>query len=159
MLSIRTASIADKAAIQHVMDRAFDPAYGEAWTADQTATLFVLPGVTVRVAGAGGADGNVLGFAATRIVADESELLLIAVDPDARGQGIGRRLFSDWLERVGAAGAGHAFLEMRADNPAVHLYARFGAREVGRRSNYYRGGDGVLRDAVTLRVPLPSTGG
>ena len=78
-------------------------------------------------------------------------MLLLAVDPARRGQGIGKRLIDDWLAWAEEQGADDYFLEMRADNDAVHLYARTGFAECGRRPQYYRGGDGVVRDAITMR--------
>src|SRR3546814_1800659 len=91
------------------------------------------------------------GFSAVRIAGPESELLLLAVDPARRGQGIGRRLLADWQGWAAAEGAQDFFLEMRADNDAIHLYRRAGFAECGRRAAYYRGGDGKMRDAITMR--------
>ena len=81
----------------------------------------------------------------------ESELLLLAVDPGWRGRGVGRMLMNDWMAWAKEEGAEEYFLEMRADNDAVHLYERTGFSECGRRPSYYRGGDGVVRDAITMR--------
>ena len=125
------AKIADIGAVMRVMEAAFDPAYGEAWSSAQMLTLFALP--SARVAG------------------PESELLLLAVVPDRRGSGIGARLIDDWRQWASGQGVSDYFLEMRADNDAVHLYTRSGFSECGRRNAYYRGGDGLVRDAITMR--------
>ena len=85
-------------------------------------------------------------------------LLLLAVDPDWRGRGIGRLLMQDWQTWAAAQGADEYFLEMRADNDAVHLYLRSGFSEVGRRAAYYRGNDGKMRDAITMRRTQSVTG-
>jgi len=77
--------------------------------------------------------------------------LLLAVDPAWRGRAIGRLLMQDWQTWAAAQGANEYFLEMRADNDAVHLYSRAGFSEVGRRAAYYRGNDGKMRDAITMR--------
>ncbi|HEV2599118.1 GNAT family N-acetyltransferase [Sphingopyxis sp.] len=145
---LATARVADLAAVMRVMDAAFDPAYGEAWSGAQLLTLFALPSARVCVAWDG---ERPCGFSAARIAGPESELLLLAVDPDYRGCGIGALLMSDWQAWATDQGAEEYFLEMRADNDAVYLYRRSGFSECGRRPAYYRGNDGVVRDAVTMR--------
>jgi [ribosomal protein S18]-alanine N-acetyltransferase len=145
---IRAADIDDMAAVMTVMDAAFDPRFGEAWTAAQLRTLFAVPGTQVGVAG----DVALTGFYAARLAGPESELLLLAVHPAARGKGIGRALIDHWLAWAQRHGAADYFLEMRADNPARSLYCRAGFAECGRRPSYYNGSDGVKRDAVTMRL-------
>lgn len=145
---LATARVADLAAVMQVMEAAFDPAYGEAWSRAQLLTLFALPSARVCLAW----DGEFpCGFSAARIAGPESELLLLAVDPAWRGRGVGARLMADWQGWATAAGAEDYFLEMRADNDAVHLYQRSGFSECGRRKDYYRGNDGMIRDAITMR--------
>ncbi len=147
-IRIATARIADVSAVMRVMEAAFDPAYGEAWSTAQLLTLFALPSARVSIAWDG---ETACGFSAARIAGPESELLLLAVDPDARGRGVGRMLMDDWQAWATEEGADEYFLEMRADNDAVHLYRNAGFSECGRRPRYYRGADGVIRDAVTMR--------
>lgn len=142
------ARVADLAAVMRVMDAAFDPAYGEAWSAAQLLTLFALPSARICVAW----DGETpCGFYAARLAGPESELLLLAVAPERRGKGVGARLMADWQTWAEEQGADDYFLEMRADNDAVHLYKASGFSECGRRRDYYRGSDGKLRDAITMR--------
>lgn len=150
-IRLATARVGDLAAVMRVMDAAFDPAYGEAWSGAQLLTLFALPSSRVGLAWE---DDRPCGFYAARVAGPESELLLLAVDPADRGRGIGARLMKDWQDWAGTQGADDYFLEMRADNSAVHLYTRAGFSECGRRPAYYRGGDGVLRDAITMRRSL-----
>jgi ribosomal-protein-alanine N-acetyltransferase len=145
---LATARVGDLSAVMRVMDAAFEPAYGEAWSAAQLLTLFALPSARVALAWNG---DQPCGFSAARIAGPESELLLLAVDPAARGRGVGKQLMDDWQQWAASEGADDYFLEMRADNDAVHLYESAGFAECGRRSAYYRGGDGVLRDAITMR--------
>jgi [ribosomal protein S18]-alanine N-acetyltransferase len=145
---LATARVGDLAAVMRVMDAAFDPLFGEAWSGAQLLTLFALPSARVCVAWHG---EEPCGFSAARIAGPESELLLLAVDPAWRGQGIGRLLLEDWQVWARAHGADDYFLEMRADNDAGHLYSRAGFVEVGRRAAYYRGNDGKMRDAITMR--------
>ncbi|HEY0598412.1 GNAT family N-acetyltransferase [Sphingopyxis sp.] len=147
-IRLAAARVGDLAAVMRVMDAAFDPAYGEAWSGAQLLTLFALPSARVCIAWNG---EQPCGFSAARIAGPESELLLLAVDPDHRDRGIGALLMDDWQAWATEQGAAEYFLEMRADNDAVYLYQRAGFSECGRRPAYYRGNDGVVRDAVTMR--------
>lgn len=89
------------------------------------------------------------GFLMGRLVADEAELLTLAVAPEARRQGIGRGLLRDFAATSRAGGATRAFLEVAADNAAAcRLYRREGWRETGQRRNYYGPG---LNAIVMLR--------
>lgn len=148
LIRLATARVGDLAAAMRVMDAAFLPAYGEAWSGAQLLTLFALPSARVCLAWDG---EQACGFSAARIAGPESELLLLAVDPLFRGRGIGALLMDDWQNWAAEQGADDYFLEMRADNDAVHLYGQAGFSECGRRPAYYRGNDGVVRDAITMR--------
>lgn len=152
---LATARVGDLAAVMRVMDAAFEPAYGEAWSGAQLLTLFALPSARVCLAWHG---EQVCGFSAARIAGPESELLLLAVDPSFRGRGIGALLIDDWRAWASKQGAEDYFLEMRADNDAVHLYQRAGFSECGRRPAYYRGNDGLVRDAITMRKSVREAG-
>jgi ribosomal-protein-alanine N-acetyltransferase len=138
----------DADAIMQVMDSAFDPRFGEAWTMTQLRTLFAVPGTRLCAA----AINNVLvGFYAARLAGPESELLLLAVDPMTRRQRVGGLLLGDWMAWAANSGSNECFLEMRADNSARSLYEKVGFSECGRRPDYYTGQDGQSRDAVTMR--------
>lgn len=95
------------------------------------------------------------GFALGRALADEAELLTIAVRPDMQRGGIGRRLLSDFLAEAQARGAAAAFLEVAADNlPALSLYRGAGFQQVGQRRGYYAGPGGRKVDALVLSRAL-----
>lgn len=147
-IRLATARVGDLAAVMRVMDAAFDPAFGEAWSGAQLLTLFALPSARVCLAWEG---EQACGFSAARIAGPESELLLLAVDPLFRGRGIGALLIEDWRTWAAQQGAEDYFLEMRSDNDAIHLYESVGFSECGRRPAYYRGNDGKVRDAITMR--------
>lgn len=148
LAEIHVARVADIPAIMRVMDAAFAPEYGEAWNSAQLLTLFALPSAHVAIISN---SGQVCGFYAARVAGPETELLLIAIHPENRGLGFGKLLMEDWFDWAFRQGAEDYFLEMRADNDAVKLYSAKGFSECGRRANYYRGHDGVLRDAITMR--------
>jgi ribosomal-protein-alanine N-acetyltransferase len=145
-------STADLGAVMRVMDAAFDPAFGEAWTRGQCAGILSLPGVRLLLTGDGA------GFALARTVYDEAELLLLAVSPGRRRDGLGTALLDAVAHDARLSGAARLHLEMRAGNPAAALYARAGFVEVGRRRNYYRGADGTQMDAITLALALVAIG-
>ena len=74
--------------------------------------------------------------------AGEAELLRIAVSPEARGQGLGRKLLEACQQDLAEAGMTRMFLEVRASNaPAIGLYWACGWKPVGRRPGYYPDGE------------------
>ncbi len=91
-----------------------------------------------------------IGFSLSRTVADESELLLLAVHPRRHRQGVGRRLLEDFIDRAQGDGVVRAHLEVRDGNAAVEMYLRAGFEPVGRRRNYYHAPNGRRFDALTL---------
>jgi ribosomal-protein-alanine N-acetyltransferase len=108
------------------------------------------PGSLVLVAESGGAD-RLDGYAVLRTVADEAELLRVAVRPDDRRAGIGRGLVEAGLDAVARRGAARCFLEVRADNrAAIALYRTLGFAPSGTRSGYYPEGTDALLMAVDL---------
>jgi len=98
--------------------------------------------------------GSASGFSLIRTVADESELLLIAVSPERRRQGVGRGLLNHFLDHARSEGITRAHLEVRDGNPAIQMYRHAGFEPIGRRRNYYRGDDGQQFDALTFALDL-----
>ena len=137
--------------IMPVMAAAFDPVFGEAWTADQCAAFLTLPGTRLFLAVR---NETVMGFAVARYVFEEAELLLIAVHPDAQGQGIGKGLINRMINWATEHSVKTIFLEVRDGNQALTLYSQMGFVNVGSRKNYYRGQDGIDRDALTLQLTI-----
>jgi [ribosomal protein S18]-alanine N-acetyltransferase len=94
------------------------------------------------------------GFLLGRVVADEAELLTIAVAPDARRQGLGRKLVAGFLAEARLRGATQAFLEVAAPNTAARqLYLSQGFVASGLRKGYYHGPEGRL-DALVMTCDL-----
>jgi ribosomal-protein-alanine N-acetyltransferase len=133
------------------MNDAFDPGFGEAWTASQSLSMLSLPGVWLSLARY---DGEAAGFALNRIAVDEVELLLLAVRPAHRRLGIGLRLIEQTSRLAREQQASKIHLEVRHNNPALQLYVNAGFMLIGRRSGYYRGRDGAIYDALTLSCAL-----
>ncbi len=144
--------------VMQVMRQAFDPLYGEAWNHSQTRSMLAMPLTHLllaeTIAENPDAAGAPVGFAMTRRVADEEELLLIAVSPDWRQLGAGSALLNQVIENAREAGVSRLHLEMRSNNPAMHLYSKFGFAPIGLRKDYYRGSDNRHYDAVTMAIIL-----
>jgi ribosomal-protein-alanine N-acetyltransferase len=149
--TLREGNEGDIGELMDLMTCAFDPLFGEAWNAGQCLGILSLPDVWLTFAEE---DGHPIGFALSRLLVDEAELLLLAVEPEARGQGVGRALIERAAEIAAGKGAQRLMLEVRAGNQALDLYRCVGFSEIGRRRDYYRGSDGVTRDALTLARPI-----
>ena len=132
-----------------VMESAFGRTYGEAWTRSQCAGILPMTGVSLYLALEEKSE-NVVGFSLFRSVADESELLLLAVSASRHREGIGTRLLAHFMNHARTNGARRVHLEVRDGNPAIEMYKSAGFSQVGRRRNYYHAADGSRFDAITL---------
>jgi ribosomal-protein-alanine N-acetyltransferase len=95
------------------------------------------------------------GFILIRTVADQAEVLTIAVAPASRGRGYGRQLMEDALRCLYRDLVPEIFLEVDEGNAAaVTLYRSLGFVEVGRRKGYYSDGNGPGGTALVLRLQL-----
>ena len=120
-------------------------AFDAPWDAASLSALLASPGVF--------AVAEEDGFILIRVVADEAEILTLAVRPAARRGGLGGRLVEAAVVRAAALGAERMFLEVAEDNVAARaLYARAGFNEAGRRRGYYARADGSREDALVLTL-------
>jgi ribosomal-protein-alanine N-acetyltransferase len=111
------------------------------------------------VAGAGGGDTQVLGYAGLAACHPEAHVLTLGVAPAEQRRGLGAALLRDLLGAAERGGAREVYLDVRADNPvAQRLYARHGFVAVGVRRRYYQpsGTDAVVmrRVCVALRTEV-----
>ncbi len=114
------------------------------WSVAEFQTFLAAPATVVTVRPGG--------FALGQVMADEAELLTIAVDPGERRRGLGRLLLGAFLADCAARGAATVFLEVDAGNaPALALYNSAGFQVAGRRRAYYHAPDGTSTDALVLR--------
>ena len=146
---LRPGEVADLDEVMRIMTTAFQPCYGEAWTRSQCAGIMPMIGVSLTIAEE---DGQPVGFSLVRAVADEAELLLLAVDPARQRAGIGQSLLDDFIAGARSGGATRLHLEVREGNPAIGLYRASGFVPAGRRRNYYHGPRNETYDAVTLML-------
>jgi ribosomal-protein-alanine N-acetyltransferase len=99
------------------------------------------PRSLLYVAEAAQPDGNgrVVGMVVVWMVLDEGHIANIAVHPEYRSRGIGRRLLVTALQEAIQKGARQATLEVRLSNIAAqNLYRQFGFDVAGSRPHYYR---------------------
>jgi ribosomal-protein-alanine N-acetyltransferase len=98
---------------------------------------------------------KVIGFAVSRMAADEAEILSIAVASSHRGRGLSRDLLLTHLGHLAGRGVRAVFLEVEENNqPARRLYQRAGFAPVGRRERYYRQTGGEQLNALLMRRDL-----
>ena len=100
--------------------------------------------------------GVVRGYGGLLAVGTEGDIQTIAVHPEARGAGQGRRLMTALLDEAQDRGVREVFLEVRADNPVARgLYESLGFAEIGIRPRYYQPGN---VDAVVMRLEMGDRG-
>ena len=98
---------------------------------------------------------RIAGFALIRLVADESELLTIAVDPKWRGKGVGKALLDAVFADLMMSPARKMFLEVDAENrPAIKLYEKLGFSTISSRKGYYAKPDGSAATALVMARDL-----
>jgi ribosomal-protein-alanine N-acetyltransferase len=96
-----------------------------------------------------------VGFAVSRMAADEAEILSIAVAATHRGRGLSRNLLLTHLGHLAGHGVRTIFLEVEENNqPARRLYERAGFSVAGRRERYYQQPGGEQLNALLMRRDL-----
>jgi ribosomal-protein-alanine N-acetyltransferase len=98
---------------------------------------------------------KIIGFAVSRMAADEAEILSIAVAASHRGRGLSYDLLLTHLGHLAGHGVRVVFLEVEENNqPARRLYARAGFGVAGRRERYYQQAGGEQLNALLMRRDL-----
>jgi N6-L-threonylcarbamoyladenine synthase len=152
-IGLRPATEADLAAIMAVEHQCFA---ADAWSEANMHLELVAHHTYYWVAAAQVDDGaeRVVAYAGLSKVSgsEQSDVQTIAVEPEFRGRGLGRRLMNRLIAEARRLGASEMFLEVRADNPVAQgLYESLGFEAIDRRRAYYQP-DGV--DAIVMRSPL-----
>lgn len=139
-------------AVMALMAAGFTADFGERWSRAQLIGLLS----TDEGAWLAGleADGGLAAFGLMRVVADEAELMLLAVDPAQQRRGIGLALLDAIGDEARRRGAAKLFAEVRDGNSALIFYQSIGFQVVGRRADYYRDRAGRRYDALTVRLCL-----
>jgi [ribosomal protein S18]-alanine N-acetyltransferase len=119
------------------------------WTEESYREALEWPGIVAMVRAE---DAEVIGFILGRQVADQGEILNLAVSPAKRRRGEGAALLGAALGEFRAHGVRRVFLEVRESNEtAMAFYARHGFSKTGRRAGYYREPDEA---AVLMEMKL-----
>jgi ribosomal-protein-alanine N-acetyltransferase len=123
-------------------------ALGGLWDRDQWQTELESDGrLCLGLDGPRGLEAMASGW----LVVDELQIMVVAVHPDGRRRGRGRRVLKALLQEARQQGARQAALEVAAGNAAaLALYAALGFRSLGRRCRYYRNGEDALIECLPL---------
>src|SRR5919106_7041809 len=79
-------------------------------------------------------DSKVVGMIVVWLIVDEAHVATLAIDPEYRRQGVGKRLLAHALRYIMQDGARRSFLEVRESNIAAQeMYLKFGYEVTGRR--------------------------
>lgn len=91
-------------------------------------------------------DEKIIGYVGALYAFDESDVALVAVNPDYRRWGIAEKLMKTLFNSLAEKGVKKAFLEVRVSNfAAQNLYKKLGFSVIGQRKNYY-----VTEDALVM---------
>ena len=143
MTEIRPMRWWDIPAVHHIEEQCFSRFPGDSWSIQQFWQELAQPtrNYVVAVDGA-----SIVGYAGAFILAPDSDIQTVAVDPRYRGRGIADQLIEALMTQAEIGGATSMLLEVRADNAAaIALYERHGFEPLSRRSKYYPdGGDALI---------------
>jgi ribosomal-protein-alanine N-acetyltransferase len=132
-LQIRSFRASDTLTISEILREATEAAQ---WPSESYAKLTASPGGTALVCET---NTQPVGFLAARQVADEAEILNVAVHPNFRRKGVASALLRAALDKFRRSAVTRVFLELRESNqPARALYERHGFLPSGLRKSYYR---------------------
>ena len=152
----RLASLCDAAAIAALSRDAIETGLPWTWRPERIANAIRDPDTNVVVAGA---PGVVDGFGIMIHRDDDAHLVLFAVQPGRRRQGVGGAILG-WLEGVArAAGAARIRVECRRDNVAArNFYSEHAYHEQEITGNRYSAGvDGIRLEKWLRRHADPGT--
>ena len=150
---IRRMSASD---LEHVLRIAETVPEAPQWPASAYRSAIDPVGSPPRIAlvATGPEDDRTVGFLVAGLVPPEAELETIAVSGALQGQGIGKLLLLELVEKLRGDGINVVHLEVRASNDrALGFYRAMGFRESGRRPRYYADPE---EDAVLMALDLPA---
>ena len=142
-ISIRLARASEATEIARLSRDLIETGLAWSWTPGRVAASVRSRHALVAVACSG---DRIAGFGIMRYGDDEAHLDLFGVNPEFRGQGLGRRLLA-WLEKPAlVAGITAVFLEVRETNRGGQaFYQRLGYRTLSIVPRYYQGVESAVR--------------
>lgn len=97
---------------------------------------------------------DLAGYCVTRVIADELELLNIAIAQQLKGKGYATRLLDFVLNLPEFSTIQAVWLEVaNSNNAAISFYRKVGFENISTRRNYYRR-QGVVEDALVMKLTL-----
>ena len=144
-LTVRAMRLADLDEVMVIERRSFSAP----WEESTFRGLMRRPSAALLVAET---DDELTGYSVMWFAADEGELGDIAVVPERRGEGIGRRLLRESISVAASRGTRSLYLEVRESNDvARRLYEKVGFNVVGVRKQYYAE---PVEDAIVMKLDL-----
>lgn len=99
------------------------------------------------------ANGEIVGFAGLKIVADQADIMNIVTRKNFRRKGVGTLLLKKLITICKDFKLTSIFLEVNEENiPAITLYEKFGFKNVGIRKNYYKNKNGIVMQYVIRKL-------
>jgi len=149
--NVRPFRSGDAEALARILQSASEAAQ---WPLESCERMTQLPGAVALVCETETGTG-VTAFLIARQVADEAEVLNLAVLTEARRQGQASALLAAAMHQFRASGVLRIFLEVRHSNqPAIAFYAKHGFTPTGRRKAYYLD---PVEDALCMEMKFPAT--
>ena len=100
-------------------------------------------------------DNVIVGFVILHFIANECEILNIAIFPDYQRQGFGKQLLQNAINQAKKIYCEVVFLEVRSmDKGAQNFYQQFGFKAIGKRKNYYPASNNQREDAIVMQLTL-----
>ncbi len=88
---------------------------------------------------------QIVGFAGIKILLDEADIMNVVVKKNFRNQGIASLLLEKLICLSKELNLSSITLEVMEENySAIHLYKKFGFKQIGKRKNYYHNKDGLI---------------
>ena len=123
--------------------------FSSPWSAGSIIDAIGRHGYITRVAAAG---DQIDGYIIAIHLADEGQLLDIAVHPGQRHMGIAGALMEELLRIMREQGCRVLYLEVRSSNiPAIGLYEKLGFISISTRKGYYKN---PVEDALVMKLEL-----
>ena len=90
-------------------------------------------------------NNEVVSFAGIKIVMDQADVMNIVTKKTFRNQGIGTLLLDNLISIAHKLQLSSISLEVNEENlPAIHLYEKFGFKNLGIRKNYYQNKNAII---------------
>jgi len=82
---------------------------------------------------------RVIGFLDSKVILDEAEILMIAVEKSMQSKGVGRFILNEFIKDMKKSCVKEIFLEVAEDNTkAINFYKSLGFKEFDIRKKYYK---------------------